>query len=154
MAKIKINLKLKEVIKIIQEEVKAGYFKALVFEIRKIISKTGTSPVEGLGRFQKYSDSYLTAIKRDGLNVGKKKSPVNMTLTGEMVYSLEAVDKKSGAVDIRFDDKKAVFHNDKGAGKAKTIRRLLPTQSGERFTTRIQREVVKAFKEIVKKSKL
>ena len=155
MAKSRVDLSgLKKSIAEIKKTVSASFFKALVFEIRKLISKVGTSPVEGVGRFQKYSESYTEAIKKDGLKVGKKRSPVNMTLTGEMVYSLEAKDSGEGKVVIQFTDPKATFHNDQGAGKSKTIRRLLPTEPGERFTTRINREVVKAFKEIVKKSKL
>ena len=70
----------------------------------------------------------------------KRVSPVNMTLKGTMVNSL--IVRPSLALTnkfkmlIQFEDPKATFHNDKGAA-GKTVRRLLPTNSGEKFNTRI-----------------
>lgn len=122
-------------------------WKIIVKEIKDQIQR-GISPVAGIGRFQKYSTSYRDAIKSGKGDASKKSgkvSPVNMTLSGEMLDSLNA--KRSGTkLKIGFKDKKAAFHNDQGAGKSKVIRRLLPTDDGEKFNAKLLqniREVVK-----------
>ncbi len=72
----------------------------------------------------------------------KRISPVNLKLSGQMLRSLRVRSKGSSAsrrIEIIFDDEIATFHNKLGAGKSKTLRRLLPTESGERFNRRISK---------------
>jgi hypothetical protein len=118
--------------------------------------KRGISPVQGGGRFKRYSDSYRDAISKASGEAKKKEgqlSPVNMTLTGEMNNSLEAKkSSKSGAVTIQFDDPKAYFHNNSGAGNSRAIRRLLPDRKGERFSRNIQEKILETFKELARKA--
>jgi len=50
-------------------------------------------------------------------------------------------------LQIGFDNELFDIHNNKGAGKSKTIRRMLPTEQGETFNRSITlriREVVNA----------
>ncbi len=154
MAKVKLRLNFKDIVPTIQKGLKKAAFDALVLLIRAQIRK-GISPVEKIGRFTKYSDSYRSAIKK-GYGEAEKKnkqvSPVNMTLDGEMLESLSSEPKGEG-VRLFFEDKKASFHNDQGAGKSKTIRRLLPTEPGEQFTTNIQRKFRDICKAVVQRAK-
>jgi phage gpG-like protein len=76
-----------------------------------------------------------------GLGIGKKRSPVNMTQSGEMLDSLTFEHTKEKAL-LGFKDKKAYYHNDTGPGGRKQyMRRLLPTKSGERFDRRIEQKM-------------
>jgi hypothetical protein len=115
--------------------------------------KKGTSVVQGEGRFQKYSDGYVRAIKgivlfktkdgqevsfktpkTKGLGVGKKQSPVNLTVSGDMLDSLKFI-KSNGT--LKFTSKLARYHND-GEGNLPE-RRLLPNRDGERFNPRVRK---------------
>jgi hypothetical protein len=106
------------------------------------ISK-GLSPVAGEKRFTKYSDSYTDAIK-SGKYGSKKVRPVNLRLTAhltkrentvEMLASIESKQSKDG---FTIDFKKTVgdgknlaeIHSFEGAGKSKTIRKILPDKDG------------------------
>ena len=155
--------------------------KHLVNAVKDLIKK-GISPVFGLGKFQRYSESYNEQIKgkvsffttkdkrviavteegstktnkkgvsftpisfkggsasaksyqKAGLGYGKKLRPINLTLSGKMLDSLKAGNKRDEAM-IWFDDEKAYYHNE-GAklwhGGELPKRRLLPTNDGERF---------------------
>lgn len=158
---------LKRLVPVIKREYSRRLPRPLKQAILKDILR-GTSPVKGK-RFPKYSDSYRQSIRGrvqfftvsgggGGKRViaikagrgeklptipfllGKKISPVNLKLSGQMLRSLRVRSKGSSAsrrIEIIFDDEIAVFHNKLGAGKSKTIRRLLPTESGERFNRRI-----------------
>lgn len=130
----------------------------------------GVSPVRGEGKFKKYSKSYKLSIRgkvqfftvnsggttktiaiKAGRGetlptlphvLGKRLSPVNLKLSGEMLSSLKLRalgSATSRKIEIVFEDDVAVFHNKLGAGKAKVKRRLLPTESGERFNRRISK---------------
>lgn len=109
----------------------------------------GISPVVHQGRFKKYSQSYLKQIA-NGRYPGKKKRPVNLYLTGEMIRSFFV--KPSGkGFKIGFRDKKAYYHNETGpGGKREYLRRLLPTIPGENFTKSIIRDIIKEIKNIFK----
>jgi uncharacterized protein (DUF1330 family) len=127
-------------------------WEPLVDDIREQITK-GISPVAGGGRFKKYSDSYRKAIKARTEQTafkGGKVSPVDMTLSGEMMESLTAK-KKTNTVVIEFEDKKAVYHNNQGAGKSKVIRRLLPDQNGEKFNRKLLQTMRETVAEILRK---
>lgn len=175
-----------------------GAAEMLPFVIKDTILK-GISPVRGVGRFQKYSKSYIDQIegrvrfvrmngvvraikpelkvvreklygaefnrgatrgkpKNDsyrkgttskisfaqsfekGLGVGKVKSPVNMSVRGEMLKTLSSK-ATNDYTDIFFKSPIAKFHNDLGAGKSKVIRPLLPTKPGQRFSDLINRKL-------------
>jgi hypothetical protein len=130
-------------------------------------------------RFQKYSKSYLdflegkvrfytirgkvrpflsyTTTKKGKVKKSKfskpfpnkKKSPVNLYATGEMMDSMYIrKDTRNQVAWLGFKDKKAIYHNDLGAGKSRVIRRLLPTNAGEKFIPNID----KTLKDLVKLS--
>lgn len=107
----------------------------------------GISPVQGEGKFQKYSPSYKEAIKA-GRYSGKNISPVNMKLSGDMLNSF-FVKKKSNGIIIGFKDELAEIHTLKGAGKSKVIRKLLPLGSGEDFKTSIKKQIIALLEEAV-----
>jgi hypothetical protein len=150
--KIKADLKkMKNYTKDVKEKYKkelqsgaAGY--ELIRIIQDIIGK-GISPVDGEGRFEKYSESYRKDIK-SGYYPSKKVSPVNMYLSGDMMGSLRfiEIDEK---LYLQFEDKKARWH-DKGLGNL-PVRKLLPTGRMERFNKRITDLLVKALKKVLKK---
>lgn len=151
---IKVRTNIKSVLKI-TEEVKAkfndeissgpiGY--ELIRTLQDLIRK-GISPVEGEGRFQRYSDSYRKAIK-DGSVEKRGVSPVDLYLTGEMLGSLRVI-KKNGKTVVEFEDKKARFHQD-GTDKM-PIRKVLPEKRGEKFTKRVTQLILKALRAAIKK---
>lgn len=144
-------------------------------KIKGLIAK-GVSPVFGIGRLQKYSESYILTMKglidfrtsksgktlksgegfqrtiypifpEDGgklettaTRYGKKPRPVNLYLSGEMMDSLTITLNGLNPV-VRFLDKKAIYHNELGAGRSKTLRRVLPTNPGEFFHRTVQKEI-------------
>lgn len=150
---IKIKSDIKAVLKVTEDvkkrfrrEISAGSIGyELVRTIQDLVRK-GISPVDKQGRFQRYSDSYRKAIKNKWI---KKQgvSPVNLTLTGEMLGSLESVES-GNKVFLRFNDKKARYHQD-GTSKM-PMRRLLPEMKGELFTKRITQLILKALKKSIK----
>lgn len=134
------------------ELAKKPFFKEVEREIPELIKETiqkGSSPVakggkdgtSGRIRFEGYSDSYKKQISKGyHSDKGKKLRPVNLTLTGDMLRSLVA---KAGMKSVRifFRDSKAVYHNEKGAGKSKVIRRLLPRDGQDSFNPSITRKL-------------
>lgn len=94
----------------------------------------GQSPVEGEKRFEKYSKSYTTSIKK-GRYPGKKIRPVNLKLTGDLLKSIKSKLTSNG-FSIFFSKtvngkNLAEIHSFEGAGKSKTIRKILPEQNEE-----------------------
>ena len=151
--KIKTDFK---VVKKLNEEVKTKFRKEittgsfgyeLIRTIQDIIRK-GISPVDGQGRFQRYSDSYRNAIKKGYLGANKRPSPVSMFLSGEMLGSLKLIEKGK-RLFLQFDDKKAAWHQN-GEGRFPK-RKLLPTKRGETFNKRIVQIIIKALKQAVRK---
>ena len=147
--KVKVNVKsnnIKKKVKAYKKEAMNNLAKELKKQILIDING-GRSPVKGQGRFKKYSKSYLDAIKKGRYNeYGKSKRPVNLKLTGALLKSL-FIKKVSNDLQIGFDNELFDIHNNKGAGKSKTIRRMLPTEQGETFNRSITlriREVVNA----------
>lgn len=154
MAKVKIRLKLKDIVPTIERGLQKASFDAFVLAVRAQIRK-GISPVAQIGRFIRYSESYRSAIKKQYGDASKKErqvSPVNMTLSGEMMNSLKT-EKSGSGQRLFFEDKKAIFHDAQGAGKSKTIRRLLPTQNGETFTNVLLRKFRDICRAVVQRSK-
>lgn len=159
-------------IKNLTDRVRQDYADRLLVPLKLAILKDilrGVSPVAG-ERFPKYSKSYKDSIRgkvqfftvsnggakkviaiKAGRGekfptlpfvLGKRLSPVNLKLSGQMLSSL-IVRKIGGGmtkrIEILFDDEVATYHNKLGAGKSKVKRRLLPTESGEKFNRRITR---------------
>lgn len=142
-AKITKRLKVLSLIDRVKPKVLRQYEQELVGAIKGAIVK-GNSPVQGGGknstsgrvRFADYSESYKKAITSGRYSqFGKKLRKINLTLSGQMLDSLSAR-VVGDRVRIFFKDTKARFHDLEGAGKSKTIRRLLP-RTGERFVKAI-----------------
>ena len=154
MAKVKINFKAaKRDIERIKKQAKIDVSIELKAQIEESIAK-GISPVKSQGRFEKYSTTYLNQIKaKRYIKQNKKTRPVNLFLSGELMASLFTRITLKGLL-VGFDNKLAEIHNNKGAGKNKTIRRMLPTESGEEFTRsitlRLRESVRKAIDKILK----
>lgn len=120
-----------------------------VFAYKTVKAKGKKGEYSPLG----YNKKYDTLVSNKRGNFGKidkfdkpfpnkKKSPVNLYATGEMMDSLNltAQGARNYAL-IGFTDKKAKYHNDLGAGKSKVIRRLLPTGTGEKFIPNIDKSI-------------
>lgn len=163
----------KDIGKQIKANIKDRYLKTLWKELGRgvtIVSvildliKKGISPTSS-GRFVKYSQGYINAIKgvakfttrsgedvefrapgSKGLGVGKRQSPVNMNLSGDMLDSL-TFNTSTGM--LGFSDKKAKWHNE-GEGKL-PVRRLLPNNPGERFNRRAEQRIRQGLSDAVRK---
>ena len=111
---------------------------ALKEEVIKEISE-GRSPVARVARrFQRYSSSYRKAIDKGRYkNFNKRKRPVNLKLSGKLHDSIFSTPKGRNRVIIGFNNFLADIHNRQGAGKSRTVRRMLPTKTGETFTNNI-----------------
>jgi hypothetical protein len=148
------NRNLRQAVDKTVEETVKGNYKPFIDAIVKSI-KRGVSPVAGIGRFKRYSKSYREAIKNGWKPVDVKDqqtSPVNMTLSGDMLKSLDTK-QRGKKLFVEFTDEKAFYHNEQGAGKSRVIRRLLPTEPGERWEARLERELARIIKAIVRKIK-
>lgn len=155
MAKVKVNTRvLERQLRKAQQQAANKLLGAngiLATEIKSSISK-GISPVKDIGRFKKYSRSYQEAIKKGRYaQFGKRIRPVNLKLTGDLLKSFyaKAVGGEFGRYRIGFTDEKVEYHNTKGAGKSKTIRRLLP-KTGETFTRSIVNRVRESVLTVLK----
>ncbi len=105
--------------------------RAIVNEINQ-----GRTPVSGSKRrFERYSASYRRAISKGRFSdQSKKRSPVNLRLSGKLLRSLVS-NVSNGILKISFTDKKAEFHQE-GQGNL-PVRKLLPGP-GEKFSKTIQ----------------
>jgi hypothetical protein len=122
--------------------------KLLREEILSLVAN-GKSPVAS-GRWDRpYSESYIKQINSGYYKrFAKRTSPINLELSGQMMSALVVEEKQNKIVctfndEIRNDEDLtnadlADIHNRRGAGKAKAIRRLLPTNEGEEFSRPIQ----------------
>ena len=141
MARAKVNFEgskrqIKKFKKVAGKQLERAYRE----EILKSIGK-GVSPVKGQGRFEKYSKSYTDAIKNKRYSqYNKRTRPVNLKLSGKLWKSLK-VKARTNKLIVSFDNKLADIHNRLGAGKSKTVRRMLPTEKGEQFNRSIQLRV-------------
>ena len=115
----------------IKETFKNDLSRPLINIIKKDILKS-VSPNRSK-RFPRYSASYGKAKKKAG-----HPRTVNLKLAGEMLKSLTATKRRGKPLDIEFEDEKAVYHNDTGpGGNKKKIRRVLPSNHGEEFNSKI-----------------
>lgn len=144
MSKVRVDLS--QAVKQLNEFNNAGIKQAAVELEKQIIKEIsqGRSPVKQANprRFQRYSDSYRKAIKKNRYGSTKRVSPVNLKLTGKLLKSLFSRPIGSNRIRIGFDNKLADIHNRRGAGKSGVVRRMLPTRAGETFTDSIFKSVL------------
>lgn len=133
----------------------------------KKYSDSYKSVIRGQARFRSYKDSdtgkqvVKASRQRDtnffllaALGGGKSLSPVNLKLTGELYKSL-SVKTTGRLIEVAFKDFIALVHNKLGVrtGKGftgpKILRRLLPTEGGERFNEGITQVVENLVKKAV-----
>ena len=150
MAKVKTNFK-KARDKFDRYE--STLYRSLGRPLKRLIVDSinkGISPVAGQGRFKSYSDSYREAI-RDGRfrSFSKRISPVNLRLSGELLNSIFSQTTRRALI-IGFDNELADIHTNKGAGKSKTIRKMLP-QNREKFSKSITLRLQKIAEAVAKR---
>lgn len=140
------------------KEVAKNYLSAAKKVLERKIPSTmsrGKSPVRG-GRWDApYSKDYLEKIKKDGLfrALGKRRSPVNLKLMGFLHNSFNVKRlRRKLRMDFGDHDDLADIHNRRGAGKAKAIRRMLPTNRGEEFNDDIDSALSKVLASSVRKA--
>ena len=167
--KYKINIDLKKAFRKISTQTTVYIANDTKEQVLSFIKK-GISPVEGFGRYEKYSDSYkdqiqgkvsfrtfknpkrvvaLEPLQADKIKfAGKKIRPVNLKLSGKLHKSLESKVSKSG-VRIVFKNKVAKYHNN---GTDKMPRRAMLPKKGEELSRRIQKKMQKKIEQIIKKN--
>lgn len=130
-----------------KKEIKDSFGKELLDLVEK-----GVNPVKKAGNaYAKYSDSYKEAIKAGRVPGKVPGARPNLRQTGELHNSLK-IDISGPNPKVIFDDPKALYHNDIGVGKNKTVRRLLPNHGGEEFTLRLFQKIIEALKSAIKKN--
>lgn len=96
---------------------------------------------KGKRGFTKEKNKIFIEVLNEHLKInGKRLAPVNLKVTGKMIKSLFARVRGSFSskfsMFVAFADDVAEFHNNRGAG-GKTVRRVLPTNIGEKFNSKI-----------------
>lgn len=161
----------------VRKEFRATGIKPVRQAILRDMNK-GISPVDGQGKFEKYSESYKAVISGKGsfrkvggkvifieglrdeallsaASPAKKKSPVTLRLTGQLHNALKMYTSGGFTEKFRlvFDwrDFLADIHNRRGAGKKKVVRRMLPTESGEDFNREISNTIITRLKKAANK---
>lgn len=143
MAKIKTDFSdLKALLPKLRQEIINQANKVLKTSIVDESISKGISPVQGEGRYQRYSDSYRQAIQ-DGRykQFGKKISPVNLKLDGTMLDSF-FVEKTGQGFKVGFSHWLSEIHTVKGAGRSRTIRKMLPVGKNEQFKRTIIKDII------------
>jgi len=158
-----LNNKVVQDVSVLLPEVRKEFRKIGPKAVRKAILRDmtkGISPVDGFGKFDKYSDSYKKEIKKQTSNrmnaasPKKRRSPVTLRLTGELHRSLKLFTSggfgKTFKLVFDWRDFLADIHNRRGAGKTKIVRRMLPTLSGENFNKTINDTILNRLKQAAK----
>ena len=78
----------------------------------------------------------------------KAVRPVNLKLSGVMLESLQSANTVNGFA-VFFNDPLAFIHSVKGAGKSKTIRKVMPT-GNERWKKSVTFEADETIRKILK----
>jgi len=140
-------------------KVRKDFSKRGPIKVKQAIIKDmikGISPVNHGGKYKKYSDSYKQEIrdKRSKkirlASPTKSISPVNLRLSGGMHNSLKSF-MKGKVLVVQFKSFLADIHNRLGAGKSRVKRRLLPTNSGEKFNRNINKVILSELKKSIDK---
>lgn len=136
----------------LNDKTRIGY--VLVDEMKAAIAR-GQSPIREVGRFIKYKDqSKYPGNGKFAARHGKKRSPVNLNLTGEMLDSfMVKADLKKITVGI-FDKEEQIKMKVLQAGLPPLAgpRRVFPSKSGDEFTVKIVRALIKEFRALLKKA--
>jgi uncharacterized protein (DUF4415 family) len=152
MAKVKVNFsRLKELSTLLVKSLRSEkqVLGDKVIELMKDTMLKGQSPVRGVGRYAKYKDPKKIYPKQL-----KKKSPVNLKLSGDMQRAMKAR-IKSGRIALGVFNKKQAAKmdgNEKGERGQPAPRPVFPREEGQQFTVKIQRDIVRWYKELVKKA--
>lgn len=114
-------------------------------EVLRSIS-SGVSPVAKSGRYERYSESYRNAIKKQYRRLrGKKRSPVNLKVSGNMLKSIFVkVSKQAKRITLGFKSEIAGYHDNGVKENSLPQRKMLPSRRGERFNGVIQNEILDA----------
>ena len=99
------------------------------------------------------NEYYIKELNEHLLKANKKVSPVNLKVSGDLLNSLTATRNERGVL-IKFDDKKAKYHDIDGVGRARTLRRLLPNtggRDGEAFNDRLLRNIKQLYERSIQK---
>lgn len=99
------------------------------------------------------NEYYIKELNEHLLKANKKVSPVNLKVSGDLLDSLTATRNERGVL-IKFDDKKAKYHDIEGVGRARTLRRLLPNtggRDGEAFNDRLLRNIKQLYERSIQK---
>lgn len=99
------------------------------------------------------NEYYIKELNEHLLKANKKVSPVNLKVSGDLLNSLTATRNERGVL-IKFDDKKAKYHDIEGVGRARTLRRLLPNtggRDGEAFNDRLLRNIKQLYERSIQK---
>lgn len=107
--------------------------------LKSAAGRTSTSGQKLTGKIFKGSDAAFEIFKLKGRQI----SPVNLKLTRDMLNSFFRRKINRDDVLIGFKDEKADFHNRRGAGKSRVIRRMLPTNPGEDFNVTIRQSLLR-----------
>jgi hypothetical protein len=167
----KVRVKPQDLAKAVQKEIDSQSKKLQLRAVKKFQTagikmlkkkipaqiKQGKSPVERGGnqtggrlRFAPYSDSYKETIRRGrGAFRGKRIRPVNLKLSGQMLKTLAARKTKTGFT-LFYTSPIAKYHNDKGAGRSRVIRKMLPGE-GQKFTKPIMTKLNDIMRRFFKK---
>jgi hypothetical protein len=120
---------------------------------REIINEhilKGKSPVAGIKRYVRYSESYRRQINSSSLlrGLGKKPTPVNLKVSGVLLESFN-VKSTSKGLTVGFSDKVAAFHQ---LGRGNNPQRQMLPGPGQTFKRQILRSVNEGLIKIIKKA--
>lgn len=161
-ATIKIDLNFqKQVNAIFYKKTTQGKLGEILKEEITWSTKKGISPLKSYGRFQGYKvdragdtnnkSYYPNNVKRK--YPGKRKRPVNLTLSGEYLRKLEyrasPTGLKFGWFSLSGDMKEKYETNNLGLNPLVPQRKILPTSQAESFKTSIVRRLKNTLNDII-----
>lgn len=124
------------------------YSKSYVEQIEKVrkgdlkdLRRNEANLKKGMDAIDGRSNAKSAAIFR---NAGKRKSPVNMTVSGVMLGSIQGRVTPQGA-EIKFDSPIAKYHN----GEGRVDRHIFP-KNGESFSSLVMKKLRDLLKESFK----
>lgn len=124
-------------------------------DFTNIAGRNNKGAKKQLNKNRKANKALIAKLNAHITKYGKRVSPRNMKLSGDMLKKLKVF--TSGQVFGRYrlvvfwKHKLADIHNRKGAGRSKVIRRLLPTKSNEKFNTRLTNKLLSELKKATNK---
>jgi len=152
MARVKLRLDSKKDLDSVLNDSLAQRVGKTVKEMIISMCSRGVSPVQGQGRFTKYKDTdkYPQNVRDE--YPGKRKSPVNLILSGAMLEAIETFRNgnklRLGIFNGSPQLNKAAAHNE---GEGRMPRRaFIPSRSGEEFARTIMRAIVDLYNTRVK----